>query len=212
MARRRGDLKGPPPTRSFWQRYQWYIIVGIAFFFIIGVILPALRNAPPVEDTSQPRDQTGGTTGPIVPGELNFPSQGRNHIPVGTSAKSFNSNPPTSGDHWSQSGVAPTAWGIYDQPVADETLVHNLEHGGIVIQYRPTAAPSTVNQLNQFVQSLPNYPQGYILAPRNNLPATITLSAWEYYLPLFQFNEPQMKAFISAHFDKGPEGLSGGAR
>ncbi|MEE9198789.1 MAG: DUF3105 domain-containing protein, partial [Dehalococcoidia bacterium] len=204
-----GDLKGPTPTKTFWQKYQWYIIVGIAFFFVITVIVPALSSAP-AEDDSQPTGQTDGTSGTSVSGELNFPSQGREHIPMDKRARSYNSNPPTSGEHWSVPGVAPAAWGIYDQILPDEIIVHNLEHGGVVIHYLPTVAPSTVAQLKEFIQQQLDYPTGYILAPRSNLPASITISAWEYYLPLFQINEQLMKSFISAHYDQAPEGLAGG--
>ncbi len=206
MARRRG-LGSPPPAKTFWQRYQWFIIGGIALFFVITVVAPALTSQPEEEEPQQ-TDQTGNAN--TIPGELHFANQGRDHIPTGQRARGYNSDPPTSGEHWSQPGVAPASWGIYDQLLPDEVLVHNLEHGGIVIYYRPTVAPSVVSQLMEFVQNQPNYPAGYILAPRSSLPADITLSAWEYYLPIFQYNEQMMRSFISAHYDQGPEGLSGG--
>ena len=43
----------------------------------------------------------------------------------------YNSFPPSSGPHYQQ----PAPWGIYTDPVKQTILVHNLEHGGIVIQY-----------------------------------------------------------------------------
>jgi len=160
---------------------------------------------------------TTPTDGPsiLLAGELNFPATGvesREHIPTGQSARSYSSNPPTSGSHWSAAGVAPTAWGIKSGEVPDEALVHNLEHGGIIIHYRPTTPQSIIDQLTSFVQQQPNYPEGYILAPRSNLPSTITLSTWEYYLPLFQINEKQIIAFIRTHYDQAPESLQGGLR
>ncbi len=161
-----------------------------------------------IEGTTDPTDGAPQ----LLVGELYFQAvaiDSREHIPVGQAARSYSSNPPTSGPHWSAVGIAPTPWGIETDVVPDEALVHNLEHGGIVIHYQPTAPPSLVDQLVSFVQSQPNYPNGYVLAPRETLPATITLSAWEYYLPLFQFNEQQMRGFISAHYDQGPETLDG---
>ena len=50
------------------------------------------------------------------------------------------------------------------------------------------------------------------MAPRSRLPANITLAAWEYYLPVFQYNEATMQAFIDAHYDRGPETLDGTLR
>ena len=209
MSRRRGEGT-PPPTKTFWQKYQWFIIAGVAMFFIITVVAPALGTQP--EDTTlpntNPSDNPASTT---VPGELFFQASdvdGRTHVPRGTRVSTYRSDPPVSGPHWSDAS-APMAWGVYTQIIPDEVLVHNLEHGGIVIHYRTSAAPEIAQQLAEFVQNQPGGMTGFILAPRANLPSTITMSAWEYYLPLFQMNEPLMRNFISAHFDNAPESLSG---
>ena len=50
--------------------------------------------------------------------------------PEGTS-KDWNTVPPTSGPHYE----VPAIWGSYDEPVNQAQLVHNLEHGGIAIQF-----------------------------------------------------------------------------
>ncbi|MBI2039542.1 DUF3105 domain-containing protein [Candidatus Microgenomates bacterium] len=55
---------------------------------------------------------------------------GRKHVPVGTKVD-YNSNPPTSGDHyadWVRSGV-------YDIPRDDGYLIHSLEHGYVIMSY-----------------------------------------------------------------------------
>ncbi len=52
-----------------------------------------------------------------------------NHI-----AGCYNSNPPTSGPH----AAAPAAFKVYDFAVPKENLVHNMEHGGVVIWYSTT--------------------------------------------------------------------------
>ncbi|MEE9247947.1 MAG: DUF3105 domain-containing protein, partial [Dehalococcoidia bacterium] len=151
----------------------------------------------------------------ISRGELFIPASpvdGQSHVPVGTRVTIYTSNPPTSGPHWSQAEVAPIAWGIYPQLIPDEVLVHNLEHGGIVIHYRTSAGAEMVQQLTEFVQNQPGGTEGFILAPRVNLPATITMSAWEYYLPLFSYDEESMRAFIRAHYDQGPESGIGSGR
>src|SRR5438552_4664851 len=55
---------------------------------------------------------------------------GRTHIPPGQ-PYNYNSNPPTSGPHTS----AVATPGVYDEPVAKETLVHNMEHSQVVVWY-----------------------------------------------------------------------------
>ena len=149
----------------------------------------------------------------LIPSELHFPASsvdGQTHVPVGTRVTTYKSNPPVSGPHWSQAGVAPIDWGIYSQPIADEILVHNLEHGGILIHYGIGIAPEIVDQLKEFVQGQRAGVVGFVLAPRVNLPAPIVLSAWEYYLPLLSYDEEAMEFFVRTHYDQGPEALSGG--
>ena len=43
----------------------------------------------------------------------------------------YNSVPPTSGDHWS----TPVRCGFYNQPVPDELIVHNMEHSNVIVSY-----------------------------------------------------------------------------
>jgi len=64
------------------------------------------------------------------PGEF-FASQGQTHIASGAAHPAYSSNPPTSGWHY----ASPARAGFYEEPIADETLIHNLEHGHVVISY-----------------------------------------------------------------------------
>ena len=212
MSRRRGEGT-PPPTKTFWKKYQWFIIAGVAMFFIITVVAPALGTQP-VDDLPPQTDSRDSTAFATVPGELQFLASdvdGRAHVATGSRVTTYRSDPPVSGPHWNYAN-APIPWGVYTQPIPDEVLVHNLENGGIVIHYRTSAAPEIAQQLTDFIQNQPGGVEGFILAPRNNHPAPVTMSAWEYYLNVFQINEPLMRNFISAHFDNAPESLSGGSK
>ena len=208
MARRRGPA-GPPSGKSFWQRYQWFIIAGVALFFVITVIAPALTNTP--EEEADPTDEMPVDPGAVVavPGEFYFKATTAEHIDWGSRGSGYASDPPTSGQHYSVPGQAPTNWGAYANPVQDEILIHNMEHGGIIAYYLPSAPPADVERLRQFITNQPGYPKGFVMAPRSRLPANITLAAWEYYLPVFQYNEGTMQAFIDAHYDRGPETVDG---
>lgn len=88
------------------------------------------------------------------PGEF-VPSQGDEHIPIGTAVTNYSSNPPTSGPHHSDWERA----GRYDRVLPDERLVHSLEHGYIVISYncaRPlrTGLPPQSAELSGKVQQI----------------------------------------------------------
>src|SRR5581483_2784265 len=76
--------------------------------------------------------------------------QGQEHIARNAAHVAYNSIPPTSGPHYNDAG-APTPWGIYQDPIQNEVQVHNLEHGGIVIQYSCGAScPEIKQQIEDF--------------------------------------------------------------
>ncbi|MDZ4286149.1 MAG: DUF3105 domain-containing protein [Candidatus Sungbacteria bacterium] len=83
-----------------------------------------------------------------IPGEI-FVSQGQEHVPL-TNEFIYNSNPPTSGPHYAQAAN----WEIYDYEVNDKIFIHNLEHGGIWISYRPTISARAVQDLKAIVMNL----------------------------------------------------------
>lgn len=131
------------------------------------------------------------------PGEA-IPDLGRNHIAVGTSHDPYNSNPPTSGPHYEEWAK----WGIYDEKLLDEQLIHNLEHGGIWISYRDKDNQDLINKLKDIAE---DYSIKVILTyrPENDVP--IALAAWTRLLKLENFDEKQIKNFIKAFINKGPE-------
>jgi hypothetical protein len=135
------------------------------------------------------------------PGE-HFPIQSRDHIAVGAAHPAYNSDPPTGGWHYD------TPWnpGFYDQPVADETLVHNLEHGYIVISYdcsKLADCEGAKAQIRQLMQRNNNWK--LVAVPRKNADAAIALTAWGWLEKLNGYDDAKMTAFIDAWRDQGPE-------
>jgi hypothetical protein len=108
------------------------------------------------------------------------------HIP-------YNSDPPTSGPHMPY--TAP--WGIHTQPIAKELQVHNLEDGGVVIQYNcPSGCPDLVDKLKAIVS---RYKDEVILAPYPGLKHRIALTAWTRIDAFDQFDEGRIVRFIKAY-------------
>ena len=126
-----------------------------------------------------------------------YPSQGRTHVPLDYKFK-YNSFPPTSGPHYQQWVL----WGAYDQPVRLIQEVHNLEHGGVVIQYGSKVPRSTVEQLTSFYQSDAN---ALILAPLPALGNKIALGAWTHLATCTSFDEKAFAAFRDEYRYHGPE-------
>ena len=120
------------------------------------------------------------------------------HITEGsTDHTPYNSNPPSSGEHW------PVAanWGVYDTTQPDERLVHNLEHGGIWISYKPSVDADTVAKLRDFAKRY----HLVIVEPREKDDGNIAFVSWGYVENFNQYDESAMVKFIEAHYNKGPE-------
>jgi len=98
----------------------------------------------------------------------------------------YNSFPPSSGPHYQQ----PAPWGVYPDSIKQTILVHNLEHGGIVIQYGPGVSKDDVQKLQSFYQ---DDPDGLVMAPYAKLKNKIAATAW---------NEPAYDQNQDANFNK----------
>lgn len=98
----------------------------------------------------------------------------------------YNSFPPSSGPHYAQ----PAPWDIYPDAVKETILVHNLEHGGVVIQYGKGVSQSDVQKLQSFYQ---DDPYGIVVAPYPKLGNKIAATAW---------NEPAYSQNQDANFNK----------
>lgn len=128
----------------------------------------------------------------------------RDHVPDGQAVE-YNTNPPTSGNHW----AGPATWGIYpSRPPADERLVHNLEHGGVIISYNPAKVDeATVTKLTELARDLRQSRVCLILTPRESIQddKPIALTAWGFLATLDSYDEAAIRAFWRDHVARGPE-------
>lgn len=135
------------------------------------------------------------------------PSVGAEHMPLAGIPKTpYSSNPPSSGSHFSY----PANWGVYDYEVNDQIFLHNLEHGGVWIAYKPTVASSTVQTLKGIVDSFGG--SKWIMAPRAANDADIAVVAWTRVLSinlagskLSDEQKKEIEEFYKAFKNKGPE-------
>jgi hypothetical protein len=172
--------------------------------FVIGAIILAvlgLRAAgvfePPAAaidinsaDFQIPAGTTIGTLQAIQPAQ---------HI-VPPERGSYNTVPPTSGQHYNQAGVAPAPWGIKDATLQNEVTTHNLEHGGIVIGYN-NLTPAETDQLKSIVRTLMNGTyRKIILEPYPLTDAKVALTSWGWLLKLPNVDQIQVVQFTRAHY------------
>ena len=100
-----------------------------------------------------------------------FPDQGNRHVQTFSEAiPPYNSDPPTSGPHMPY--IAP--WGIHTEPIPRQLQVHNLEDGGVMVQYN-CDCPDVVAKLRDIVST---YDRHVILAPYPGMKSRIALTAW----------------------------------
>ena len=138
-----------------------------------------------------------------------FESQGQRHVETLPKGFKYNSVPATSGPHQPQP-LAPIVWGVYDEPVEEIKVVHNLEHGGVIVQYGPEVSAQTVRDIVAWYRDDPN---GLVVAPlppalleeQPELSDEIALTAWTYLQTCKRFNEDAFSNFVDLHRGNGPE-------
>jgi uncharacterized protein DUF3105 len=127
-----------------------------------------------------------------------YPSEGRGHVSSLSAKVNYKTFPPTSGTHY----YIPAVWNRYTQPLVLVQEVHNLEHGGVIIQYGDKVPQATVAKLVDFYNSDPN---GMLLAPLPTLGNKIALTAWTRLATCTGYKAAAFTAFRGAFRGKGPE-------
>lgn len=122
------------------------------------------------------------------------------HLPDGQRA-TYNTTPPTSGDHWDWWAQC----GFYPDGLPDERIVHNLEHGNIVVSYNLSAAETA--RLQAFMDSFEYAPAWAVTRFYDRIPAgTVTLSAWGVLDTMAGVDEPRIIRFFEEYAGTmGPE-------
>jgi hypothetical protein len=127
-----------------------------------------------------------------------YKSLGQQHTQNIKARIKYNSYPPTSGTHF----YVPALWGNYPTPIAQVQGVHNLEHGGIVIQYGPKVSTKDQDGLFSFYDDDPN---AILMAPLPALGSRIAATAWTHLLMCSKFDKNALKDFRKKYRYKGPE-------
>ena len=127
-----------------------------------------------------------------------FADMGGGHLGEGEAPPIYNSNPPTSGRHLASS----TPCGIYVSEVADSVQVHNLEHGTVVIQYRPDLSGSNVELIQDLARSKPSH---ILVAPRSDLSDAVVITSWRRLLRLETVDVDVINVYYGEFVRTGPE-------
>jgi len=109
--------------------------------------------------------------------------------------------PPTSGNHLAQT----SPYGFLGDTLIPEAVVHNMEHGTVVLWYQPDD-PTLAAQVNQLVRALGS--QCIVAGTYRDMTFPIAATVWGRVLPLHSYDETQLRAFISEY--RGSEGPESG--
>lgn len=131
-----------------------------------------------------------------------FDNEGHDHLPE-NSISFFRTDPPTSGPH-SFRWLPPS---IYK---ADETtrelLVHNLEHGNIVIYFNRTLlSGSNVKWLSELTNQYLGQWDGVLMVERDDTEHPLILTAWRAMLRMKGLDQGKVLKFVEAFRGRGPE-------
>lgn len=171
-------------TRKSLVRYGLWIVIIVAVGY--GIFLLAQTAGPEGEDFS-----------------VTHSIQGRDHIANGATHPPYNSNPPSSGSHYTSTARG----GFYEEPLPDERVIHNLEHGDVWIAYHPDISDETKDTLESFAG------QYVVVSPRSENEGDISLVAWgradTFDIENEVVDEGRIRDFISRHDNRGPEKVRG---
>jgi hypothetical protein len=133
-------------------------------------------------------------------------SQGQGHVDKLPADFEPASYPRVTGPHSPQTII----YGEYNEPVNQLQLVHNLEHGAVVVQWGPGVSEETVNSIRAWYRT---DARGKIIAPlpenedSAKLRGKITLAAWVAELededdPNSEITKQEGKLAVCSEFDE----------
>jgi hypothetical protein len=127
-------------------------------------------------------------------------------IAAGQITGCYTSNPPTSGPHSS----SPAQFKILENPAPKESLLHSMEHGGVIVWYN-TDDPAIIKQLSDWVSDELGRRRLVTMTKYTEMePNTVALTAWTR-LDKFSTSDLTKKRvadFIEAHQRRfNPEGF-----
>jgi hypothetical protein len=186
---------GNKPAQASWQQAQLDSSTSLP-----GQYIPPHPGADGQIGTTDDRNHFGNTT--TVP--ICTPEQlATNSI---SNPLCYNSNPPTSGPHNAQ----PMPFKVLDNPAPKENLLHNMEHGGVVIWYN-TSNQQVIDQLKKITNDNLDRRKLVVMSQYTEMePDTIAVTAWTRMdkFTSSEFTKERVQKFIDAHDRRfNPEGF-----
>jgi hypothetical protein len=176
----------------------WSAVAVVTLLALIGLIVfmgrdePQAQNQPVAADALAAGRKAAGSSGIKT-----FPMAGQDHIQPNEQPDNWNSTPPTSGDHL----ATPLPPGVYDNDQDMRAMVHNQEHGYVVILYK-NIPEDQVEQLRKFVKARDG--SKLVLSPWSGLDSNgVALTAWRNLELLERVNMDVVQSFVNDYMVPG---------
>jgi hypothetical protein len=160
------------------------------------------------DNKTQPADARPDGSGLCGTVTTEYPLVADQHVAV-CSVIAYASNPPTSGPHypnWAKFKAFPSK-------VGRPFLVHDLEHGAIVVTYNcPEGCADDVAALTTMLAARPadslcssSVRNRFVVAPDPDLDVRFAATAWGFSLRSNCFDLSALSVFIDDHYGRAPE-------
>jgi hypothetical protein len=188
----------------------WTIGVGmvvlLAVLVTVGMSLKGVEKTPPekpAESANPDRPMPAAESRMKLPeGVELFDNEGQNHVADGTRVP-YKTDPPTSGPHYNR-WMPPSVYEAGE--AAPELLVHNLEHGNIVIYFNRSAlGKNGVDELVELSKKYIGQWDGVVLVAREDKEYPVILTAWRAMRRLKQYDKGKVVEFLDTFRGRGPE-------
>jgi hypothetical protein len=216
---RRGDTRKTARVDDLGARHRM-LLYGISAAGIVALVIVVLVVALGGGTSSDKKvAQAMSAAGCSYKSVKAFVPKGQGvHVNSLTKKIPWNTDPPSNGQHYPEWAV----WGFYTEAVNPRMVVHNEEHGGVILWWGSKVSSSTVDKLRSFYNEQPD---GVFGTPYPKLGTRIAISAWTgnpadygrngYFgqghlgiCPSYTgATEKAFKTFRSAFRGHGPEGI-----
>lgn len=193
-------------------RKRLFVLLGVAAAVLIALAGALALLAFGGSSDAGPALREAGCTLESFP--VRYPDGDRtnNHFQELPEGYRYPSDPPAGGPHF----PTPAPFDVYSEPVEPYRLVHNLEHGGVVIWYGDDVPQAEVDRMVEWYRESPN---GLVIVPLPRLGDQIGLTAWtadvsatgevsnerSYVGKCTRFDEEAFSAFKDAYAFRAPE-------
>ena len=205
------------PSAEAAQR-QKRIIYGLAAsgFLALAVVLvlvltgggDGITGGGASDDDARATLEDAGCTLQIVTAVVN--RSDHSDVPTPETKVTWNTDPPSNGRHYGQTII----YGAYDEPLQQQLLVHNYEHGAVGMQYGSEVSDDEIQKMRE---AYDEDPDGLVMAPYPKLGDQIAFTAWRDTTPnnddkgqgivakCPSFDKAAFNAFEDAFGFQGPE-------